>query len=117
MSLEADGLITKYRQSKTGVRRRFPINCGSMAKPFGCGKPNLVETQPWHSKVYSRDTPARSRKHCSQQKMEATTAVMIRDLPSMQRKQCFLTFGLEQQAKLTVFIASVFFIHSSFLSQ
>ena len=33
--------INKQRDRKQGARRRLPINCGSIAKPLGWGKPKL----------------------------------------------------------------------------
>ncbi len=35
------GFAQKKSAVKVGAKRRFPINCGSMAKPEGWGNPNM----------------------------------------------------------------------------
>ena len=47
-----------------GAINKFPINCGSIENPFGCGNPNIEYVHPEHIKVYSRPTPTKSKIHC-----------------------------------------------------
>ena len=48
-----------------GASNKLPINCGSIAKPFGCGKPNDRTVQPRQSNVALRPTFRTSKMHCT----------------------------------------------------
>ena len=56
-----------------GARSRFPINCGSIANPFGCGNPKLALVQPRHMSDTSRPTPITSITHCAMHHTHAAT--------------------------------------------
>ena len=48
-----------------GARSKFPMNCGSIANPFGCGNPNIRYVHPSQSSEQLCGTPARSNTHCT----------------------------------------------------
>ncbi len=70
------GFVNTHNERRVEARRRLPMNWGSMAKPEGCGKPKVCETQPAQSKVCSLEIPQTSKIHCPQQ----TTQIMILDI-------------------------------------
>ena len=79
------------RARRVGARRRLPMNCGSMAKPEGCGKPKVQKVQPAQSSVSLRESPAISRIHCTQQKTQ-TRAVEKKSDSMKYRRQLGLGF-------------------------
>ena len=66
--------INSHALTKAGASSKFPINCGSIANPFGCGNPNILYVHPAHIKLTSRDTPAKSNTHCKKHHPPANSA-------------------------------------------
>ena len=74
---------------RVGARRRLPMNCGSIARPEGWGKPNIREVQPEQSRVMPRLTPKMSRIDWSQQRVQKAVVAKKKILRNLRESKSF----------------------------